>query len=123
MKLVFLSIITVFGLLTSSFGQIKTSDKAVISTPGVGGDKCRETIEFYVGHTYGVTSVKVDIKKKTTTVTWLTDRTSLEVIKYTIANLGFDADEVEAEEFAYKRLPPECKRVPAAAKDSTKKGN
>jgi mercuric ion binding protein len=56
-----------------------------------------------------VTSVKVNIKQKTTTVTWLNDRTTIENIKVAIANLGFDADDIEAEESAYKRLPKDCR--------------
>ena len=106
-----------FGLAFTSFAQQKVSDKAVIKTPGVTCDLCKEKIENYVARQYGVSSVKVDIKKKTTTVTWLTDRTNIEEIKTAIANTGFDADDVTADETAYKKLPATCKKpapVPAA---------
>jgi len=106
-SLVFLAII---GFIYSSSAQIKTTDKAVIKTPTVACDNCRDYIEFTVGHEYGVTSVKVDIKKKTTTVTWLTDRTTLENIKVAIANIGYDADNIEAEPSAWRGLPKECKK-------------
>ena len=59
---------------------------------------------------YGISAVKVDVKKKTTTVTWLTDRTNIEEIKTSIANIGYDADDVAAEESAYNRLPKCCKK-------------
>ena len=93
-----------------SFGQIKVSDKAVIKTPTVACDACRDYIEFTLQHEYGVSSVKVDIKKKTTTVTWLTDRTNIETIKNAIANIGYDADDIAADADGWRTLPKECKK-------------
>ncbi len=110
MRAVVLCLFTFLFFVSTGFPQIKTADKAVIKTPAVRTDGCKERVEFYISKEYGVTSVKVDIKRNTTTLTWLTDRTTLENIKVAIANLGFDADDIEAEEFAYKRLPKECKR-------------
>ena len=121
MRRVVLIISVHFLVLSSVHSQIKVSDKAVIKTPYVQCDNCKERIEFFIGHSEGVTSVRVDIRKHTTTVTWLTDRTSLVNIKYAIANLGFDADDIEADEFAYKRLPKECKMHKTAAKPVTVK--
>jgi periplasmic mercuric ion binding protein len=88
----------------------KTSDKAVIKTPIQNCEKCKEIIEFFLSKTDGVSTVKVDLKKQTTTVSWLIDRIDKETIKVTISGLGFAADDVEADEFAYKRLPACCKK-------------
>lgn len=93
-----------------SFSQQKASAKAVINTPGVRCEMCKDKIEKYLGRQYGVSSVKVDYKKKTTTVAYVTDRTNIEEIKASIANVGYDADDVSAEEGAYKRLPACCKK-------------
>ena len=93
----------------SAFSQTKEVEKAVIITPYVQCDKCKEQVEFFIGHEYGVVSVMVNTRKHTTTVSWLTDRTTLNNIRAAIANLGFDADDIEAEPFAFKRLPKECK--------------
>ena len=111
MKALKLTIIALCGLVFSVSAQQKVSDKAVIKTPTVGSEYCQQTLELFLRREYGVSSVKVDLRKKTTTVTWLTDRTNIETIKVAIANLGFDADDIEAEEYAYKRLPKECKRI------------
>lgn len=111
MKHLQLSIIALLGFVLTSFAQQKTSDKAIIKTPDAQCELCKQRIEGYVGREYGVTSVVVDIKKKTTTVTWITDRTNIENIKAAIANAGFDADEVTAEETSYKRLPKCCKKT------------
>jgi copper chaperone CopZ len=91
--------------------------KATISTPGVQCELCKTRIENYVRRQYGVTTVKVDIKKKTTLVTWIPDRTNIENVKAAIATVGYDADDVTKEETSYKKLPPSCK-IPAAMKDS-----
>ena len=122
MRSITLGFIATLGFASSSLAQIKVSDKAVIKTPYVLCDQCKERVEFFIGHEAGVTSVRVDTRKHTTTVTWLTDRTTLENIKTAIANLGFDADDIEADEFAFKRLPKECKLHKTAAKPVSQKG-
>ena len=110
----------VFGTANA---QIKVKDKAVINLPNLQNcDKCKDQIEFFIGKTDGVISIKVDLKRKTATVAWLTDRTNKEYLKTAIANLGFDADDVEAEEFAYKRLPACCKKPAEAPKPTVPKG-
>jgi periplasmic mercuric ion binding protein len=120
MKAFSLSLLAVFCFTAVSFSQYqqtqKVSGKAVIKTPTILCEKCQEKVEFFISHTEGVTPVAINIRKKTTTVTWLNDRTTLENIKTAIANLGYDADDIEAEEYAYKRLPKECKAEITAAK-------
>jgi periplasmic mercuric ion binding protein len=119
MKAFSLSLLAVFCFTLAGFAQYQTpkaTGKAVIKTPTILCEKCQEKVEFFISHTEGVTSVAVNIRKKTTTVTWLNDRTTLENIKTAIANLGYDADDIEAEEYAFKRLPKECKAEITAAK-------
>ena len=120
MKAFSLSLLAVFCFTAVSFAQYqqtqKVSGKAVIKTPTILCEKCQEKVEFFISHTEGVTSCIVNYRKKTTTVTWLNDRTTLENIKTAIANLGYDADDIEAEEYAFKRLPKECKAEITAAK-------
>ena len=120
MKAFSLSLFTLICFTTVSFAQYqqtqKAVGKAVIKTPTILCEKCQEKVEFFISHTEGVSSVAVNIRKHTTTVTWLNDRTTLENIKTTIANMGFDADDIEAEEYAFKRLPKECKAEITAAK-------
>lgn len=111
MKSIILSLAAVLAFSFTGSAQAKTSDKAVISTPMLQCDVCKERLEKVLFREPGVTSSKVDIKKKTVTVTWLTDRTNIENIKASIANAGYDADDVEAEETAYKRLPACCKKA------------
>lgn len=71
---------------------------------------CKNKIESYLKREPGISSVNVDVKKKTTTVTFIKDRNNIEQIKTAIANAGYDADDVTADEDAYKRLPKCCKK-------------
>ena len=123
MKAFSLCFLAIFCFGFAGFGQYqqsqKVSGKAVIKTPTILCEKCQEKVEFFISHTEGVTSVAVNIRKKTTTVTWLNDRSSLEHIKTAIANLGYDADDIEAEEYAFSRLPKSCKAEITAAKAKT----
>ena len=108
-------IIFLFLLLPgfSIMAQQQTA-KAVISTPGVCCEGCKARIENYMRREDGVVSVIVYIKKKTTTVVWIKDRSNIEYVKTAIANVGYDADDVTAEESAQRRFPPACKKAAAA---------
>ena len=116
-KLTILSLLTFAGV---SFAQQKASQKVVIKTPTVQCEMCKTKIERYLTREPGVSEVKVDYKKKTTTVTFLTDRNNIEQLKTAIANAGYDADDITADEEAYKKLPKCCKK-PAVVEE--KKSN
>lgn len=117
MKSLSLSFVAIFCMVSISFAQYqKVSGKGIIKTPTVQCETCKDRVEFFIAREYGVSSVKVNIKQRTTTVTWLNDRTTLENIRVAIANLGFDADDIEAEESAFKRLPKECRLHPKPVK-------
>ena len=111
MKIFYSTCIAFLFGISAAFAQAKVAGKAIIKTPGLLTEMCKERVERALFKQYGITSVKADVKKKTTTVTWLTDRTDIEQIKTFIANAGFDADDVTADEDAYKKLPPACKAV------------
>jgi periplasmic mercuric ion binding protein len=111
MKSILTVFIAMFLFAFSAKAQAKVSGKAIIKVPALTCEPCKDRIEQYLFKAYGITSVKADFKKHTVTVTWLTDRTNIETIKTHIANNGFDADDVTAEEYAAKKLPPCCKKI------------
>ena len=110
MKALKLTLIALVGFTGVSFAQQKAVKKVVIQTPTVQCDMCKQKIEKYLSREPGVSAVKVDYKKKTTSVTYLTDRNNIEQLKTAIANAGYDADDVTAEEEAYNKLPKCCKK-------------
>ena len=121
MKYFKLTVFAILGFVLSASAQQKPTAKAVIKTPGIQCDMCKARIERYLMREQGVTGVKVDVKKKITAVNWITDRTNIENIKAAIATVGYDADDVTAEESSYQKLPPCCKKpAPADAKAGIK---
>jgi copper chaperone CopZ len=110
MKYMQLTLLALVAFVFSASAQQKATAKAVIKTPTIQCDMCKGRIEKYLMRQDGITAVKVDVKKKVTAVNWITDRTNIENIKAAIATVGYDADDVTAEESSYKRLPPCCKK-------------
>jgi copper chaperone CopZ len=110
MKKIQLFFFLLLGLAGVSSAQQKSQVTAVIKTPTVQCQECKERIEKYMSHEDGILKINVDYKRKTATVTYITDRTNIENIKTAIANVGYDADDITAEPDAYKRLPTCCKK-------------
>jgi periplasmic mercuric ion binding protein len=110
MKKIQFLVLALFAVIGSVSAQAPVKLTVTIKTPTVQCEKCKARIENYMSHEDGIVKINVDYKKKTTTVTYLTDRTNVENIKALIANVGYDADDVTAEPDAYKRLPTCCKK-------------
>ncbi len=109
-KLVFTTISA--GLLfVSSFAQTKVVVTSTIKTPAALCQGCKERIEAYLDRYDGIVQAVVNFRKGETRVKYITDRINIEEIKAAIANAGYDADDIEAEPGAYKRLPKTCKRA------------
>jgi len=111
--LIMKTILSAFLLLmtVSGFSQYKKPIIIQIKTPQAQCVECKDMIEKFMRVEEGIAKVVVDIRKKITIITYLSDRTNIENIKTAIANLGFDADDVTATAEQYKRLPICCKRV------------
>ena len=111
MKNLILLAVIIAGTISTSFGQAKKGLQTVtISTPTVQCQMCKQRIEKYMVREEGVTKVNVDYKKKQAKVTYYAERTNIENIKTAIANIGYDADDVTANEEAYNELPKCCKK-------------
>lgn len=105
--------VMVFGLTASGFGQTapkKGVQTVTISTPTVQCGMCKKRIESYMLREEGVQKVDVNYKSKKTKVTYVAERTNIENIKTAIANVGYDAENVTANEDSYDRLPKCCKK-------------
>ena len=109
-KLLLLAIATI-GIATVTSAQVKKAIQTVtIKTPTVQCESCKKRIEEYLKREDGVEKATVDYKKKTAKVTYVAERTNVENIKAAIANAGYDADDVTADQEAYKKLPKCCKK-------------
>jgi periplasmic mercuric ion binding protein len=89
--------------------QQKVVDKFTFKTPMPKCEECKNYIELQLTKVEGVGSVNVNYRNGTTTVSWYTDRIDKESIKIYISSYGFTIDDMEADEYGYKRLPACCK--------------
>ena len=110
MKQIFFTILAIAVFSIASFSQQKALETAKIKTPNALCEACKTRIETYLKRIDGVRLVSVNFYRGETTVKYLTDRTNIEEIKTAIANSGYDADNIPANEESYKRLPKTCKK-------------
>ena len=109
-KLLFLAI-AITGFTTFASAQAKKAVQTVtIQTPTVQCESCKKRIEDFLKREDGVQKATVDFKKHVTKVTFVSERTNIENVKAAIANAGYDADDVKADEEAYKKLPKCCQK-------------
>lgn len=108
-QIVLLAGLLLSGVLASQ-AQTKALQTAKIKTPNALCEACKTRIETYLKRIDGVQMVAVNYRRGETTVRYLTDRTNIEEIKTAIANQGYDADDVTANEESYKKLPVTCKK-------------
>ena len=69
---------------------------------------CKERIEEEMQFTSGVTAVNLDIKTQILTVTFKKKKMSADKIRVNISKLGYDADDVKADNKAHNKLPSCC---------------
>lgn len=110
MKKILLLSLVLTGLATVLSAQTKPVQTAKIKTPNALCAECKTRIEMYLRRYDGLVFLDVNYRKGETTVKYLTDRIDIEQIKTAISNIGYDADDVPANEEAYKRLPKSCKK-------------
>jgi copper chaperone CopZ len=110
MKRFFVMLMAATAFATASFSQTKALQTAKIKTPNVLCEECKKRLTTYLDRYDGIQYLNINFHKGEITVKYLTDRTDIEQIKTAIANAGYDADDVTANEEAYKRLPKSCKK-------------
>ena len=113
MKKILLTGIAGFMFTAGAIAQKSVS--AEIQTPTVQCEMCKKAIETYLRRVDGVTYVQVvyqpkDSSKRKVKVKYLADRTNIEMIKTSIANVGYKADDIDANPESYKMLPKCCKK-------------
>lgn len=110
MKKFVFSLLAMVTIFTAAFAQQKAVQTIKVNTPTVQCNMCKKTVEELMKRYDGVLSVNVNVRQKTTTVKYVTDRINEETIKAAIANAGYDANEIAANPESYKALPKCCKK-------------
>ena len=107
MKKIFIavfSILTINAWAQKETVQIKTSAECVANC-------CKDRIEEEMQFTKGVTAVNLDVESQVLTVTFKTKKNSVDNIRKIISNLGYNADDVRANEGAHNDLPNCCQSL------------
>lgn len=70
---------------------------------------CKKKIEGKLNYEKGIAFAELDVPSKVITVKYKNDVITIEQIRAIISELGYDADEVKANENAQNNLPACCK--------------
>ena len=103
------SLLMMVVFCSSCFSQQKKSDTLQIKTSAVCG-QCKDRIEGVLAFEKGVKSSSLDIETKVLTVIYNPAKTTPEKLRITVSKIGYDADNVPANEAAYVKLPACCKK-------------
>lgn len=90
--------------------QDKNKTETVVIKSSVVCGMCDARVKKELAYEKGVTDIQVDLKEKLITVEYKPGRTDVEKIKKAITKIGYDADDLMADEKAYDKLPACCKR-------------
>lgn len=88
--------------------ELEKVEEVTIQTSAKCGD-CEVRIEGALNYMKGVKFAELNNDTKVVTVRYKTKKVSLNEIKEKIASVGYDADDVKAEEAAIEKLPMCCK--------------
>jgi cation transport ATPase len=81
--------------------SIKTSAKC---------NDCKERLEHDMAFEKGVKAVELDNDTKILTIVYKTSKTSEEKLKIAVTKIGYDADDMPADQKAHDRLPACCQK-------------
>ncbi len=111
------SILTILLTISSLVFAVppKTAEIKVKTSAKCG--MCKKRIERDLGVSKGIVSSNLDLADKVVTITYNTKKTNPEKIKAVIAKIGYDADEVVANQISHDALPGCCQKTAEAHKD------
>lgn len=112
MKIKLVMIIAILGMAIMQVNAqeitIKT-DTVKIQT-SVKCNDCKERLEHDMAFEKGVKSVELDSETKVLTIVYKTNKTTEEKLKKAVTKIGYDADEMPADQKAHDRLPACCQK-------------
>lgn len=85
------------------------TDTVYIKTSAICGD-CENRIEEHLRFTKGVKEVDLNLKSAVVMVVYKSDKTNPDKLRKEIASIGYNADNIPANEEAYHKLPACCQK-------------
>lgn len=114
-NLVFVLMLILFSASVNAQVMQAKQQWGTISIPQMRCWECKQRLEQYLTREKGpqgdagIVRWTINMNNATLRIQYIPDRITLDYLRTSIANAGFDADTVKAEEGSYKRLPPVCK--------------
>jgi periplasmic mercuric ion binding protein len=99
----------VFFLTSAGIIDAGDNENVTVNIPTIQCGTCKKNITKALNNLDGVTSVKVDMKKKTAFVTFDDSKTNTGAIEDAITSAGYDANDKKADHDAYEKLDDCCK--------------
>ena len=110
-KLTTLIIITFLIISTQHvLAQNANKTETIVIKVSTQCEQCKARLEKAMAYEKGITSSNLNIDKAELTVTYKPTKTSPEKIRLAISEVGYDADDVKANEKAYNNLPTCCQK-------------
>ena len=101
--------LVIFSVNMNAQEKKKNSETVEIKSSVICG-MCKEKVEKELAFEKGVKAIDVNLKTQIVTVTFNPKKTDKEKIKVAITKIGYDADDLIADEKAYSKLPACCKK-------------
>ncbi len=86
------------------------TETAVINVPTIVCNSCVNNVTKAVKKVSGVKTAKVDLEKKTATISYVSTKTTLSKLEKAIANAGYNANNTKRNKAAYDKLDACCKQ-------------
>jgi copper chaperone CopZ len=109
-----LGMIMCIGANAQSFAS---TDKVVKIKTSAICKMCKERIERDLSLTKGIEKADLNLKDKVVTVAYNPKKTNAATIKEAISKIGYDADDIVADQKSHDRLPDCCQKTAAAHVD------
>lgn len=101
-----------FVLISSTILNAQTKNKIEevnIQTSAICGD-CKVRIESALYKHKGVVSAELNLETSVVKISFRTNKTNAENLKAVITKVGYDADDLKADQTAYDSLPGCCRK-------------
>ncbi len=106
----FISIIAIILVSIPGMAQEETKTKEITIKSSVVCKMCKERVEHDMAFEKGVKEVTVNLETKEIDITYRPDKTTPDKLRLAVSKIGYDADDVEADQKAYDKLPRCCKK-------------
>ena len=108
-NLMMIMIISLVTVTTNNLFAQKQTETIIIKTSTECG-MCKARLEKAMAYEKGIKSSSLDVEKAELTVIYKPTKTSPEKIRKAISEVGYDADDIKANQKAHDNLPACCQK-------------